>query len=491
MTKLPITGQLAISGNYLINRYFDDARRQIATLLEAVDLDISKPIKWSDLPPEKRRAVAQIYQQVLAQMTAVVGSATSRAWIAQTEQSKALSILDKEERRQLTEENLRKLSAFRSRKVGGLSLSGRIWQYVKQEQDSIELVLQRVIAEQNNSGDAYKLFAKYLDAPEEMIRYIQKQGKPDETAKAFAQFHRGTGVYRDPVKNILRMMRTEVNRATKTADWQLMQSNPYVVGYEIKRSSREHKYKDKCEVCKRLVGVYPKTFHFVGWHPQCECACTPIYASREEQRQIRRQLKAGKKPEEIRSQEGPRGLPTAFVSVMAQYQTEGRALPFAMSEALSTYKPSPLDSSRLRQAKRTPEERKAIQERWDGRYKAYRKQLQREAKEKFSGQFVPLSIGDVKITSNSIKEWLNQPHSMYREKNELIRQIDQVILGAEYIGKSIYHKEGKSNIVFSHIMKTKVVGIDSWIILREDDKGVISLHSISDNSKVTNGLIKN
>lgn len=367
MTKLPITGQLAISGNYLINRYFDDARRQIATLLEAVELDISKPIKWSDLPPEKRRAVAQIYQQVLAQMTAVVGSATSRAWIAQTEQSKALSILDKEERRQLTEENLRKLSAFRSRKVGGLSLSGRIWQYVKQEQDSIELVLQRVIAEQNNSGDAYKLFAKYLDAPEEMIRYIQKQGKPDETAKAFAQFHRGTGVYRDPVKNILRMMRTEVNRATKTADWQLMQSNPYVVGYEIKRSSREHKYKDKCEVCKRLVGVYPKTFHFVGWHPQCECACTPIYASREEQRQIRRQLKAGKKPEEIRSQEAPRGLPTAFVSVMAQYQTEGRALPFAMSEALSTYKPSALDSSRLRQTKRTPEERQAIQERWDKR----------------------------------------------------------------------------------------------------------------------------
>lgn len=42
---------------------------------------------------------------------------------------------------------------------------------------------------------------------------------------------------------------------------------------------------------------------------------------------------------------------------MVQHQTEGRALPFAMSEALSMYKPSPLDSSRLRQAKRTPEER--------------------------------------------------------------------------------------------------------------------------------------
>ena len=48
----------------------------------------------------------------------------------------------------------------------------------------------------------------------------------------------------------------------------------FVIGFEVRRSN--HEPLCKCKLCERLVGRYPKTFKFKGWHPQCMCVAIAI-----------------------------------------------------------------------------------------------------------------------------------------------------------------------------------------------------------------------
>lgn len=60
--------------------------------------------------------------------------------------------------------------------------------------------------------------------------------------------------------------------------WQAMD---FVLGYEICLSSNTSK---DCGVCKILVGKYPKSFIWGGWHDGCKCHAVPIiedYSSKE------------------------------------------------------------------------------------------------------------------------------------------------------------------------------------------------------------------
>ena len=41
------------------------------------------------------------------------------------------------------------------------------------------------------------------------------------------------------------------------------------------------------DICDELWGDYPKTFKFVGWHPQCRCYVVPIWSDYDEYNQDR------------------------------------------------------------------------------------------------------------------------------------------------------------------------------------------------------------
>ncbi len=121
--------------------------------------------------------------------------------------------------------------------------------------------------------------------------------------------------------------------------------------------------------------------------------------------------------------------------------------------------------------------------------KARRRQIKVEAK-----KLIPVTIHhrifdkNIRITGNTIREWLNQPHCNYAEKNEMLLNIEDVIRESEYLGqKPDKHIRG----VIAHIFKTNVDNVDSWIIVREFPDGNVLLHSISDSPKVTDGIIKN
>ena len=120
-----------------------------------------------------------------------------------------------------------------------------------------------------------------------------------------------------------------------------------------------------------------------------------------------------------------------------------------------------------------------------------RKSLQKWAQENLKGQtIIPVSFGKpIEFTTKGIKEYLNQPHKYYQEKNELIRVMPQIIKNAKYIGEATCHKESRY-LVASHIFEILLNGEKTWLIARENIEGIINFHSISDNENVLLSLKK-
>lgn len=94
----------------------------------------------------------------------------------------------------------------------------------------------------------------------------------------------------------------------------------------------------------------------------------------------------------------------------------------------------------------------------------------------------------IRITNNGIKEWTNQPHILYAEKNEMLLNIKCVIREAEYLGRmSRQPNDNYSSYLFS----TKIKNHESWIIVRKYDRVEdYVIHSISDNHSILQHLEK-
>lgn len=100
----------------------------------------------------------------------------------------------------------------------------------------------------------------------------------------------------------------------------------------------------------------------------------------------------------------------------------------------------------------------------------------------------PALVEPVTLSVKSVKEFLNQPHKHYREKNELLLDIKRVFNSARYLGiNPAYAKKG---LKYSHVFEIELCGEKSWLVVREYDNGRCLLYSCSDNLKIATGLIK-
>ncbi len=108
------------------------------------------------------------------------------------------------------------------------------------------------------------------------------------------------------------------------------------------------------------------------------------------------------------------------------------------------------------------------------------------AKENLQGKTIkhPKLNQEIKIIGYSVKEFTNQPHKHFFEKNRLLKEIKNVVKNADYKGIT-YHKGRKS-----HIFEIELKGDKSWIIANEDKHRGLYLHSISDSSKVLTDIKK-
>lgn len=173
--------------------------------------------------------------------------------------------------------------AFIARKVGGLDLADRVWQYTEQFKEEIEMGLDIGLRNGRSADALSRDLRLFLKHPDKLFRRVRDEHGQLQLSKRAKAYHPGRGVYRSSYKNAQRLAATETNIAYRTSDHLRWQQMDFVVGIEI-RLSNNHTLNGRPfhDICDDLQGKYPKDFKFTGWHPYCRCFATTILKTPEE-----------------------------------------------------------------------------------------------------------------------------------------------------------------------------------------------------------------
>lgn len=228
----------------------------------------------------------RITEQLASRVTTVIESGSKKQWLFACAKNDGFisSIMDtsklsKARLKKMQDRNLDALSVFQSRKVEGMNLSQRVWKYVDQYKAQMESALDVGLGEGRSADELSRDVRQNLREPNRLFRRVRDKRGNLVLSKNARAYHPGQGVYRSSYKNAMRLTRSEINMAYRESDYQRWQQLDFVVGFEIHRSN--HEPLCKCDICSKLVGRYPKTFKFKGWHPQCMCYATPILMDEE------------------------------------------------------------------------------------------------------------------------------------------------------------------------------------------------------------------
>ena len=182
--------------------------------------------------------------------------------------------------------NLEALKVFEDRRIGAINttqkLSSRVWNLTAQFKQELEMAIDLGIGEAKSAQQLSQDVRQYLNEPNKLFRKVRDKHGALQLSKNAKAYHPGQGVYRSSYKNAMRLTRTEINMAYRQADSDRWKEIPFVVGIEIKLSNAHVIY----DMCDDLVGFYPKSFVFRGFHPHCRCITVPVLATKAEIDQI-------------------------------------------------------------------------------------------------------------------------------------------------------------------------------------------------------------
>lgn len=169
--------------------------------------------------------------------------------------------------------NVQAMETFMARKAAGMNLSQNVWKLAQNTKEQLEFYLQSGLATGRSADVISRDIRNILNEPDKLFRRVRdpKTGKL-VPSKPMANYHPGQGVYRSSYKNARRLARTEINMAYRASDMESYRNSEVVIGYQIKLSPN-HPVPD---ICDSAAGVYPKDFHWIGWHPQCRCFSVPV-----------------------------------------------------------------------------------------------------------------------------------------------------------------------------------------------------------------------
>ena len=268
-----------------VQSLYDKATLAITRAAARGKIDPDTPCSF-DMYPSVQKEMQRITEQLAERVTVVIESGSKKQWLFACDKNDAFisSIMDtskvsKARLKKMQDRNLDALAAFQGRKVDGMNLSQRVWKYVGQFKDQLENALDVGLGEGRSADELSRDVRQNLRDPNRLFRRVRDKRGNLVLSKRAAAFHPGRGVYRSSYKNAMRLTRSEINMAYRESDWQRWQSLDFVVGFEIHRSN--HEPLCKCDTCAKLVGRYPKTFKFKGWHPQCMCYATPVLMDEE------------------------------------------------------------------------------------------------------------------------------------------------------------------------------------------------------------------
>lgn len=169
------------------------------------------------------------------------------------------------------------LSAFEALKndidSNGFRLSDRVWNITQQTKSQLEFYLDSGVVAGRNSNGISGDIRQILQNPQKRFRRIRNEKGELVLSQPMKDYHPGQGVYRSAYKNALRTSATTTNTAYRSADYERWSKQDFILGIEIHRSANN---RGPCKICDAMVGRYPKTFKFTGFHPFCICFATPI-----------------------------------------------------------------------------------------------------------------------------------------------------------------------------------------------------------------------
>lgn len=186
------------------------------------------------------------------------------------------------------QKNLPALEAFEERRIGGMSLSDKVWKYTEGMKGDIELALDLGLGEGMSADKLSRQVRGYLREPDRLYRRVRDEKGVLRLSKSASNYHPGQGVYRSSYKNAKRLAATETNMAYRSADHERNQQLDFILGIRINLSKNHTCLNSKGEpvpffdICDELQGDYPKDFKFTGWHPNCRCYVTTILPDKDE-----------------------------------------------------------------------------------------------------------------------------------------------------------------------------------------------------------------
>lgn len=185
-------------------------------------------------------------------------------------------------------EGSKEAHAYATAKRGGLTISDRVWNLTKGTEKEIEICVQNAILQGGDAAELSREIRGYLNNPKALFRRVRNPKTGNlELSKAAQNYHPGQGVYRSAYLNAMRLTRTEINQAYRTAETAGYADNPLITGYRIRLSDNHTTlFKGKriplVDICDYLAGEYPATFKWNGWHPQCRCIIVPNTLSEDD-----------------------------------------------------------------------------------------------------------------------------------------------------------------------------------------------------------------
>ena len=371
--------------------------------------------------------------------------------------------------------NREAMDAFFSRKseYGGLNLSQKVWKYTSQFKEEMELALSVSLGRGDSAATVSRHVRQYLQEPDRLFRRVRDEKGNLKLSKRAAAYHPGPGQYRSSYKNAMRLARTETNIAYMSADNERRLQRPWIIGVEVKRS----KHPFECSVCDSLAGRYPRDFKFVGWHPQCRCYTTDVLASEDEVLAYRRAMFKG---EDVSNWQFS-GQITELPDNMKRWLSDNAdRVEKAAGKGTLPYwiKDNPKYISATPKSIRTP---LTVEDRERS------KEIREQARQVLPGQTftAPNFEGQMRISNGGIKEWINQPHVHYMEKNEMLLRLQDVLDGSTYRGSGV---DRHNTSIPIHLFEVKIKGDPSWIVAREIRGEGILVYSISDSAEILKAL---
>lgn len=342
----------------LVQQIFDDLNLEAAKAATSVsyDTDAGKPFRFSDYPTLTQR-VKDLQQRYVDDIGAVIYSGTSAEWKRSNEVQDLLAEgvlkaygaqVNGARYKIYYQPNNDALKAFQKRRANGMTLSQKLWNQASNYRQEMEYAISSAIEKGTSAVTLSKRLSKYLhDFPSLQKDYKDKFGKA-------ADCH-------DCEYRSMRLARSEINMAYRTAEQTRWEQMDFVVGYEIKLSG-SHPAED---ICDMLKGKYPKDFVWTGWHPNDLCYKIPILKTEEE---FWNYGEARNKPSEKEVKDVPDAFTAWVIKNRDRIQVaESRGtLPFFLSDNRRYYSPYMSKESSIRW-RHSHRDEKTIRQAWANR----------------------------------------------------------------------------------------------------------------------------